>query len=79
MAAPEVEANVRVIPAKRTASYSVPLGKGKLVGKVNLKGISIEAPSTYTTALPRTLAAIDALAALVAAMRAELVEQGVTE
>lgn len=80
----KVQETLKIIPAKRTASYSVDLGPakkptGRLIGKVNLKSLTIEAPTTYSTALPRTLQAIDALLALATAMRTELLEQGVTE
>ena len=82
-----VEAKVRIIPAKRTASYSVPLTENKrddLIGKVNAKAVVITGGSgSYRTGqpveVPKTLAALDALAALVAAVREELVQQGVTE
>lgn len=82
-----VEAKVRVVPARRTASYSVPLNSNKrddLVGKVNAKSVVITGGAgAYRTGqpveLPKTLAAVEALADLVTALRAELREQGVEE
>lgn len=84
---PGVEAKVRVVPARRTASYSVPITANKrddLVGKVNAKSVVITGGSgSYRTGqpveLPKTIAAINALDDLVAALRQELFEQGVVE
>jgi hypothetical protein len=81
-----VEAKVRIIPAKRSATYSVPITENKgddLIAKVNAKDVRITGgTTTYTSEqpkLPKTLAAIDALIALAQAVRAELVEQGIEE
>lgn len=84
---PAVEANVKIIPAKRSATFDVPIGKldpkkdnrgrpaPRLRATVNLKSITFGASSD----IPKTLAAADAIIALAEAVRAELVEQGVTE
>lgn len=88
MSAPEtdVTAKVKVIPAKRTAVYDVALNddrRDNLVAKVNARDITLSGGATaYATdkpKLPKTLAAVDAARALLDAVRAELVEQGVTE
>lgn len=75
-----VEADVKIIPAKRTATFDVPLdGKApaftkiKLKAAVNTKSITFGASSE----IPKTLAAIDAIIALAQAVRVELVEQGI--
>lgn len=81
-----VKGDVRIVPAKRTAVYDVVLGKDrvekgrkvyapKMTARVNAKSITLGGSSD----IPRTLAAVDAIAALVAAVREELVTQGVTE
>lgn len=76
-----VEADVKIIPEKRTATYSVPLdgmahlSRHKMHARVNLKSITLGGSAD----IPKTLEAIDAIAALVAAVRDELVAQGVTE
>lgn len=83
----QVEANVRIIPERRTASYSVSISNNKrddLIGKVNRSAVVITGGSgTYRTGqpveLPKTLASLDALAELVAALRGELVTQGINE
>lgn len=81
---PKVNADVKVIPAKRTASYDVPLDdmasflRLKLVGKVNASEVTL-ATGGSTIRIPKTFAAIDAVDALVQAIRAELVLQGVVE
>lgn len=87
MGAPEVAAAVKIIPAKRTATYDVDLVtrdpsvdmRGRrwpsMRATVNLKTITLGGSSD----IPKTLEAVDAIAALVAAVRAELVEQGITE
>lgn len=84
MSAPEVEvvADVRIVPAKRTASYEVAIpGACVVTGNVLAKDVTLR--SSYGTAndrgvvrLPKTLEAVDALIALAQAVRAELVEQG---
>lgn len=79
-----VNADVKVIPAKRTAVYDVELAPVRFVSgrktpapkmsaRVNAKSITIGG----TADIPKTLRAVDAIAALVAAVRAELVEQGI--
>ena len=85
---PEVTADVKIIPAKREATYEVPVESDRgrprrLLANVQASQIGIT--STWPgnrendrIAMPRTLEACDALSALVAAVRAELVEQGVS-
>lgn len=74
-----VAADVRIIPAKRTATFDVPLdgmahlSKHKLKAAVNTKSITFGASSD----IPKTLEAVDAIIALAHAVRAELVEQGI--
>lgn len=86
MPTPEVKADVRIVPAKRTATYDVELGPApagsgprygppKLAARVNAKTITFGASSD----IPKTLAAVDAIIALAQAVRAELVEQGIEE
>ena len=77
---PRVAAKVSIVPAKRTAVYDVMLSsKGpassrpKIAARVNAKTITLGGSSD----IPKTLEAVDAIAALVAAVRAELVEQGI--
>lgn len=88
---PEVKADVRIVPAKRTAVYDVELGpKSPAAGpgartgvrraptmsaRVNAKSITFGGSSD----IPKTLEAVDAIAALVAAVRDELIAQGVAE
>lgn len=78
----KVNADVKVIPAKRTASYDVPIDPDmahlskKLVGKVNAGAIVLVLGGGKIE-LPKTTAALDALDALVEALKAELVLQGV--
>lgn len=81
-----VDGRVKVIPAKRTAVYDVPLSddrRDNLVAKVNAKDVVILGGIGQYVAdkpkLPKTLAAVDAALALLEAVRAELVEQGITE
>ena len=84
---PTVNANVKVIPAKRRATYDVPLGegKGKLIGSVNAKDIALGstmlnvAGRGYTAYIPKTLEAVAALNALADALYHELQEQGIEE
>jgi len=82
MATVEVNADVKVIPAKRTATYDVPLDPDmahlskKLVGKVNAGAIVLVVGSGKIE-MPKTLAAMDALGALVVALRDELLLQDV--
>ena len=71
---PVVNATVKIVPAKRSARYDVPLGeRGKMTAAVNAKTITFSASSD----IPKTLEAIDAIIALAHAVRAELVEQGI--
>lgn len=80
-----VAASVKIIPAKRTASFDVRLSSAapgssrynaaKMTAKVNTASVTFGASSD----VPKTLEAIDAIIALAQAVRAELVEQGVTE
>lgn len=73
-----VNADVKIIPAKRTASYDVALdgmahlSKKKMTARVNVSGITV----TFSE-IPKTLEAVDAILALFGAVRAELVEQGI--
>lgn len=89
MAAPEVNADVRVVPARRTASYSVPLESDRpkpraLRAAVNVDTVSLTSNypndgvgSDRAVRFPKTLEAADALIAIAQAVRAELTEQGV--
>lgn len=80
-----VASRVRIVPAKRTASYEVRLSSAapgssryngaRLTANVNTKTITLGTSAD----IPKTLEAVDAIAALVAAIRAELVEQGIVE
>lgn len=76
---PMVSGEVKVIPAKRTATFDVSLdgmahvSKHKLKAAVNTKSITFGASSD----IPKTLEAVDAIIALAHAVRAELVEQGI--
>lgn len=76
---PKVSGEVKVIPAKRTATFDVPLdgmahvSKHKLKAAVNTKSITFGASSD----IPKTLEAVDAIIALAHAVRVELVEQGI--
>jgi hypothetical protein len=82
-----VNANVKVIPAKRKASYDVPLDAEnpgrKLTANVGTRDVALVARSRdypvrmVTIPIPRTLEAIDNAIALLGAVRAELIEQGV--
>jgi hypothetical protein len=78
----KVESQVRVIPAKRSASFSVPVDVnetgGDIVGRVNIRSMSVTGPTSSSLYLPKTLYTIDAFVSLLEAMRAELIEQGVT-
>lgn len=77
-----VTAKVTIVPAKRTAVYDVELSsvtpasrRPKMSARVNAKTITLGGSSD----IPKTLEAIDAIASLVAAVRAELIEQGIEE
>lgn len=82
-----VNANVKIIPAKRKATYDVPLDaenpKRKLTANVGMRDVALVGATrdyphrTATIPIPRTLEAIDNAIALLVAVRAELVEQGV--
>lgn len=80
---PVVAAEVRVIPARRVASFTVPLEVEKptpheVFVKATLQRgeVKIEWPQGRYY-LPRSLAAVDSMLALLDHVRAELVEQGV--
>lgn len=73
-----VNADVKIIPAKRTATFDVPLdgvhgSKHKFKAAVNTKTITFGSASD----IPKTLEAVDAIIALAHAVRVELVEQGI--
>lgn len=76
---PDVKAEVKIIPARRTARYSIPLsasGKGPtLSANVNAKTITFGASAD----IPKTIEAADRIIALAQAVRAELVAQGIDE
>jgi hypothetical protein len=84
-----VRADVKIIPAKRKATYDVPIDpanpKRKITATVNVRDVAISGPTrdyptrVATIPLPKTLEAIDNLVALLGAVRAELIEQGVEE
>lgn len=85
---PQVEAKVKIVPAKRRATFDVEV-PDRRVGRRTIPGRRITAAvnrdevvfSTngkgYYSYLPKTLEAVDATLALFEAVRAELVEQGV--
>lgn len=82
-----VAAKVKVVPARRTASYGVSLTKRKaddVTARVNAKGVVLSGGvgSGYgnkSVELPKTLAAVELVQRLLEAVRGELLEQGVTE
>lgn len=80
MSAPEVKADVRVVPARRIASFTVPLvlGEREVTVRATLQRseVKIEWPSGRYY-LPRSLASVDSMIAMLTAVRRELVEQGV--
>lgn len=85
MSAPKVEASVRVVPARRVASFTVPLRvetptPHDVVIKATLQRteVKIEWPSGRYY-LPRSLDAVDSMLAMLEAVRAELIEQGVEQ
>jgi len=82
----EIEAKVRIVPAQRSAVYSVPLTDDSgddLIADVRATGITIRGSlSQYANQaprLPKTIEAVDAMLALLGSVRTELIEQGVTE
>lgn len=83
--APVVAESVSITPAKRRAKFEVPLdgmahlSKLKATAKVNVREVHLTATPYQGIYVPRTLAAVDALLVLLAAVRDELIEQGVTE
>lgn len=85
---PEVEAKVHIVPAKRTATYSVPLSDregDELGGEVKASAIRILGhPESYSSGrevvtLPKSHEALASLEALVSSLHHELDEQGVEE
>lgn len=81
----QVEATVRVVPARRGASFTVPLVVDKptphtvlIKSTLQRTEVKIEWPGGRYY-LPRSLATIDSMVAMLMAVRAELIEQGVTE
>jgi len=82
-AKPAVESSVRVTPAKRNVTLRVPLddmahlSRKRAIAKINRTEISLTLEPYSGTYIPKTLAAVDALLVLLAAVRDELVEQGV--
>lgn len=80
MARPEVESVVRVVPARRVASFTVPLVLGeaevKIKATLQRDEVKIEWPRGRYC-LPGPLASVDSMVAMLEAVRAELVEQGV--
>lgn len=80
----EVRADVKVVPAKRTASYAIPVDEAKahdVTADVRSKYVALRGglPDYRPFSFPRTLAATDAMIALLTAVRAEIELQGVTE
>ena len=77
---PEVLAAVKITPAKRRATYSVPLSDARgdvLMADVMLRDVKLSTRGGYSISLERSLAHVDAALALLESVRAELVEQGV--
>ena len=88
---PEIVAAVKIAPVKRRATYAVPLESEParprtLSADVQATRVTLTStrPSGYdgrflrdSLTVPRTLEAVDAAIALLEAVRAELVEQGV--
>lgn len=77
----KIKADVKIIPAKRTATYAMPTASGaELVARVNVKGIVLSSSrSAGGLSLEKTMADVSAAITLLEAVRAELIEQGVTE
>lgn len=79
---PAVEAKVRIVPAKRSASYTVPLTddpRDLLTAKVNASNISFQTRGGYALSIDKKLAQVEAFQALLSAVVAELKVQGVEE
>lgn len=74
-----VNADVKIIPAKRTASFDVPLDGMAHLSKHKLRAAVLSKTITFgaSSDIPKTLEAADAIIALAQAVRAELVEQGI--
>lgn len=81
--APPVEVDTKVTPAKRNTTLKVPmdsmahLSRKRAIAKVNRTEVSLTLEPYSGVYFPKTLAACDALLVLLAAVRDELVEQGV--
>jgi hypothetical protein len=84
----EVIPKISIVPARRTASYSVQIrpdlrgAASKLVGLVNAKSIRLTGKAAgysgiSSIELPKTQEAVDALFALAHSLRVELFMQGV--
>jgi hypothetical protein len=76
----KVESKIKIVPERRSATYDVALGSDDrrapiMRATVSAKTISFAGLSD----IPKTLEAADAIAALAAAVRAELETQGITE
>lgn len=83
MTAPEVDVKVNIVPAKRRATFKVPInaeggGTYRAIATVGAKEVRVVIEPYGGQYLPATIEAADALIALVQAVRNELIEQGVT-
>lgn len=82
-----VDAKVVIVPAKRKATYDVPVESDRekprrLVGSVGTSQVSLTSTwpnQTHSLTFPRTIEAVNALRALADVLLDELVEQGVKE
>lgn len=87
MSAPEVKADIKVVRAKRRATFDVAVATatgspGRITAEVQVRQVTVYGGVDFgrgAIVLPKTHAALDALEALLTAVRAELNEQGVTE
>jgi len=83
--APSVEVDTKITPAKRNTTLKAPLdgmahiSRKRAIAKVNRTEVSLTLEPYSSVYFPKTLAACDALLVLLAAVRDELIEQGVTE
>lgn len=78
----KIESRIRTIPAKRTASYTIPLTddpKDVITAKVNVSNISFQTRGGYALSIDKKLAQVEAFQSLLTAVAAELKIQGIEE